>query len=450
MLMKNKSIPGSALCLLLLLTTLLAASISDIHADSHQRQIYTITITGVITNGTTEYIERAIMDAEEDGAEALIMYIDTPGGLVGSTLTIMELMLSANVPVVTYVSPQGAIAASAGSFILVSGHIAAMSPGTTVGAAMPVTISFSEEGGSSNPADEKTIKFLAGHIESISETRNRNGEVISQFVTDNLTLTPQEALDDKVIDLLADSPEALLQQIHGETVQLPDTSLVLNTKDAELIELPMTNQEKATSIISNPQVSFLLVIMGIYGLIIGFNAPQTYIPEVGGAIALMLGLYGLGTFEVNLFAVLMILLGILLLVAEVMTPTYGVLSTGGIISIVLGGMFLPREPLMPSRWFLGLRSLALGIGIGASVLMLIMLRGILKSRRRKATHSFDGLIATVIEAEGENILLKMQGEIWQGINENPQDLVPGQQVPIIQRDGLKLVIGPADESLPTD
>lgn len=456
--MDRTVIHGRQLILFLLLSTLLATSISFSENDSNTPLVYTIEIQDVITGGTTNYIARSIEKAEEDNAAALVLLINTPGGLVDATMTILEDMMASDVPIITYVSPQGAIAASAGSFILVGGHVASMSPGTTTGAAMPITIGLSEEGTQTNTADEKTINFLAGHIHSVATEKGRNGEVIEKFVTENLTLNAQEALDENVIDTIAIDLDTLLSDIHDMTTSVNGKDVVLNTADAKVVPIGMTTREKATAIISNPQVSFLLVILGIYGLIIGFNAPQTYVPEVGGAIALMLGLYGLGMFEINLFAALMIILGVLLLIAEALTPTYGVLSVGGIISIIFGGLFLPREPLMPVRWFTNLTALVVGVGLGASILMIIALRAILRVRRKKVPqgrNEFADVETTVLDVNENGSLVKIQGEYWYGLTPDGKNVEIGQTVRIINRTGTKLVIQPVIESIndihqPTD
>ncbi len=409
--------------------------------------VYTIEIQKTITAGTAALITRAIETAEEDGAEAVVLLINTPGGLVDATLVILEQMLSAEVPVITYVAPQGAIAASAGSFILIGGHVAAMSPGTTVGAAMPVMISPTE--GSTQTADDKTIQFLAGHIRSVAMERGRPGDVIARFVTENLTLDANEALEEGVIDTLAPNLESLLDELDGQQVTIVDQEVLLTTRDVEILPLEMSASEKVTNMVSNPQISFLLVILGIYGLIIGFQAPETLVPEVFGAIALVLGLYGIGMFEVNFFAGLLLVLGVSLLVAEAFTPTYGVLSVGGVIGIVLGAMFLPAEPLMPAAWFVSLKYVAFGIGIGASLLLVVMLRGLLKAKNAKVVQGndeFDNLSGVVMDTLSPEGLVKVQGEIWRARSEDGQEIIEDTPVKILDRDGFLLIVAPKNQT----
>lgn len=448
--MKYRIAAIAAFLMSIILSTSMSSMTVPTASEADTPFVYTIVIHDVITNGTTEYVKRTIDTAGSDGAAAIVLLIDTPGGIVDSTLSILESIMASKVPVITYVAPQGAIAASAGSFILVSGHIAAMAPGTTCGAAMPVTFSLSEEGGTTETADDKTINFLAGHIRSIAEERGHNGNTAEQFVTENLTLTDDEALEAQVIDLSADSLEVLLNEIDGMVLTLHGSDHTLNTSGARIQPLEMTATESATGFLSNPTVSFLLVILGIYGLIIGFNAPHTYIPEAAGAIAFLVGLYGLGMFEINLFAVLMLVLGVLLLIAEAMTPTYGVLSIAGITSIVVGGFFLPREPLMPRDWLISFRSVAVGIGIGASILLVIILRGIIKTRHKKTVHGtteFAGQTGTVIEALEDDYLIRINGELWHGYTDSSHVFKKNEKVTVLKRDGLKVIIQPIKKDM---
>ncbi len=434
---RNRRSIGGVLILVLLVTLGTFPS----RAQPDDPFVYTIEVRKTITAGTAELISRAIETAEADGAEAVVLLINTPCGLVDATLLILEKMLAAEVPVITYVSPQGAIAASAGSFILIGGHVAAMSPGTTVGAAMPVTISPTE--GATQTADDKTIQFLAGHIRSVANERGRPGEIIAKFVTENLTLDATEALDEGIIDTLSPDLTSLLTELDGRVLSIDGREITLETEGVEILPLEMSASEKVTNLVSNPQVSFLLVILGIYGLIIGFQAPQTFVPEVFGAIALLLGLYGIGMFEVNLFAGLLLVLGVGLLVAEAFTPTYGVLSVGGVIGIVLGALFLPAEPLMPTAWFVSLKYVAFGIGIGASLLLVIMLRGLLKAKNARVVQGddeFDNLTGVVMERLSPEGLVKVQGEIWRARSNEGQEIKEQTTVRIMDRQGFQLIV----------
>lgn len=435
---------------LLLLSLLLLLSISaSFAADTDvpgQPLILTINVEGMITPGTAAKIERGVQEASERNASALVLILDTPGGIVDATLKILSALSSSEVPVITYVTPQGAIAASAGSFILLSGHIAAMSPGTTTGAAMPVTISPTGEG--SQAADEKTINFLAGHIRSIAETNGRPGDVAARFVTENLTLPSSEALELGVIDYIETDLASLLQTIDGTTLQINDTAVTLKTQNAEIESIESNVSETITHFISNPQITFILLIVGIFGLLIGLSMPGTFLPEVTGAISLVLALFGFGMFEINIFAVVLIILGIALLVAEIFTPTYGVLGIGGMISIVLGIIFLPVEPLVANNWVVQFRLMAVGIGIVASIFLLVVLAGISKLRKlppKKGLGEFTNEFGIVTEDLAPEGYIMVNGELWKARSSNENIRIPaGARVKIIERQQMIFIVESAE------
>jgi membrane-bound serine protease (ClpP class) len=436
---------------LILLSLFILLSVSTgfaANADVSGRPlILTIKVEGMITPGTAAIIERGVQEASVRNASALILILDTPGGIVDATLKILSVLSSSDVPIITYVTPQGAIAASAGAFILLSGHIAAMSPGTTTGAAMPVTISPAGEG--SQAADEKTINFLAGHIRSIAGSNGRPGDVAERFVTENLTLSSADALDLGVVDYIEPDLEALLQTIDGTNIQINNTIVTLEVQNAEIESIESNISEKITHIISNPQITFILLLVGVFGLFIGFGTPGTFLPEVTGAISLVLALFGMGMFEINFFAVVMIVLGIALLIAEIFTPTYGVLGVGGIISITLGIIFLPVEPLVASNWIVQFRLMAIGIGIVASIFLLVVLAGISKLRKLPPKKGFGeftnefGIVTEDLDPEG---YILVNGELWRARAVNDDiSISAGTRVKIIKRQQMIFIVEPAEE-----
>lgn len=403
--------------------------------------VYTVKVEGMVTAGTTNHIKRAIDMAENDGAEALVILLNTPGGLVNATLDIIGDMISADVPVVTYVYPQGGIAASAGTFIMLGGHKAAMAPGTTIGAAMPVMIRPDEEG--STAADDKTVLFLAGHMKSIAEARGRPGDIAEKFVTENLTLSGQDALEKGVIDKIESNLANLLDSLHQEKIDLESGIVTLNTQNAVIYELDKTTQEKMTHLISNPQITFILLLVGVYGLIIGFSSPGTFVPEVVGVISLILALYGLGLFEINILALLLMLLGVGLLIAEALTPTLGVLGIGGVVSIVFGILYLPVEPLVSERWLSQFRFMAFGIGVIASTLLVIMLAGIYRLKKAPVVHGRNEFTAeqgTVVETIDPEGFIMVRGELWKAKSENEESIEQGSIVQIVDRNNMVCVV----------
>jgi membrane-bound serine protease (ClpP class) len=402
--------------------------------------IYSIRVEGMVTAGTASHIQRGIKIAEEEGAEALLILLNTPGGLVNATLDIVSSMINADVPIVTYVYPQGGIAASAGTFILLAGHQAVMAPGTTIGAAMPVTMSAE---GESTSADDKAVQFLAGHIRSIAESRNRPADVAERFVIENLTLSGDEAIQLEIIDGIVEDIPALLDNLQGFEVMLQTKEVILNTEGVEVLEIERSTRDTITHLISNPQIAFVLFIVGFYGLVIGFNAPETFFPEVLGAIALMLAFYGLGMFEVNVFAAIMILLGIGLIIAEAYTPTYGVLGTGGVISMIIGILYLPLEPLASDRWLAEFRTIAIGVGIIASILLVIIVAALYRLKKSKVVHGKDefaevtGIVKEVIDPEG---LIKVHGELWRAKARDSASIQEGEKVRILKREGMVCIV----------
>ena len=411
-------------------------------SEDKQPLAYIINVDDTVTAGTARNIQRGLSLAEKNQADAVIILLNTPGGLVSATLDIIRDMSASNLPVLTYVGPQGAIAASAGTFILLNGHIAAMSPGTTCGAAMPVTMS--APGDAPKAADQKTTNFLAGHMKSIAEERGRPGDLAERFVTENLVLNNNEALEKKVVDLNATDLNELLQKVHGMTVQTNAGSRRLDTSGARVETLPLNTNERLIHLVSNPTLAMILLMLGIYGLIIGFYSPGFFLPEVLGAISLILGLFGMGLFQGNLAAALLILLGIGLLAAELFTPTYGILGVGGVASIILGILFFPTEPLMPPVWFSAFKAAALGVGIAGALFVFVVVLGLARIRRQKPVHGeaeFLDATAVVMEKLNPGGLVKIKGEIWQAVSKDGHTIQEGEKVRVFERQGITLLVG---------
>lgn len=424
---------------------LLVTSLMPLHAAEEQPLVYILEVKKTVTFGTARYIERGLEEAQSNQADACIISLNTPGGLVDATLEIIQDMSAAKIPVITYVNPEGGIAASAGTFILLNGHIAAMSPGTTCGAAMPVTISPTGEG--SQAADQKTINFLAGHMKSIANQRGRPTDLAGQFVTDNLVLNNREALEKGVVDYVAADREELLNQIHNTMVTVNGQNVVLRTAGARMVTVPQNTSEKLINLISDPTLSMIFLMIGIMGLLIGFYSPGFVLPETLGAISLILGLSGIGLFQGNLTAGLLILLGIGLLVAELFTPTFGILGIGGVVSIVMGILLFPNEPLMPERWFSAFKFTALGVGLVAAVFLLIAVLGIAKLRGRQPSQgnmvSLEGAVTAELHPRG---FIRISGEIWQAEAKDGNTVKEGELVRVVERRGLLLLVEPVNQN----
>lgn len=423
---------------------LLAAPSAAADAASGVRpaEILVVRVEGTVTAGTTNFLKESIERAVEQGHHAVVVLIDTPGGLVDSTLEIIKDLLNAPVPVITYVYPRGAIAASAGTFILIAGHVAAMSPGTTVGAAMPVMMQ--PAGEETRAADEKTINFLAGHMTNIAEERGRPTEQVERFVTENLTIGAVEAEQLGVIDLIADNLPHLLQELDGREITVAGDSITLQTADATLIDLEMTVAQRIIHFISNPQVALMLFLLGVYGIFFGLNMPGTFVPETLGAIALILALFGLGMFEVNALGIVLIIMAIVLFVAEAFTPTFGFFTVAGAIALVIGALLLPVEPLLPAAWFRHFRMTVFGMAAVTVGFFVLVITKVVMVRSRPVVHEaggmegYHGLVMDALDPVGT---VKIRGEWWRAKSaEENGAIAQDSRVRVVRQEGMVLIV----------
>jgi|Deesub1362B_J571_1020462.scaffolds.fasta_scaffold00058_77 membrane-bound serine protease (ClpP class) len=400
-------------------------------------KIYVLEVQGTVTKGTGEYVIRGIEEANKNNADAILIILDTPGGLLDATLEIIKSVENSSIPVITYVYPKGAIAASAGTFILMSGHVAAMAPGTSIGAATPIQIS--PEGTSA--VEKKVVNFYASYMRGLAEERGRNGEVAERFVTEALSLSSSEALENNIIEFVVENPEKLFETIDGKVVKVGEREVILQTSGATLIYVERNISEVILDFLSNPQISFILLIVGLYSLIFGLASPGTYVPETIGAILLLLALYSLGLFEVQIFALFLIFFGILFFIAELLTPTFGVLTIAGAICMILGALLLPMEPFLPREWYTSFIALSLGITATTAFFFLFGISAVLRGRKKKAKVGGEELIGmsgvaiTRIEGKGQ---VKVRGEIWNAVSE--EIIEEGEEIIVIDREGLELKI----------
>jgi membrane-bound serine protease (ClpP class) len=391
-------------------------------------------VDGVVTRGTALHIEDALRLAEDRGAP-LVLQLDTPGGLVEATLDIDRMLARASVPVLAYVGPGGgAFAASAGTFLLLMGQPSGMAPGATIGSAQPIEVG--PTGGAQN-ASGKVTNFLVERIRSIADRTGRDPDVAARFITENLNLDDQEAAELGMVDVQAATLDGFLAAVHGMTARIgTGGTVVLDTKDARIITATPGLLPRVVDILSNPTVSFILFMAGLYSLIFGLANPGTYVPETIGAIMLLLGLIGLGLFGVTTAGFLLLLLAAAFFVAEVFTPTHGVLSVVGVIAMLLAAVFLIDGPLLPhnlQRRFMGLVAV-LGIGSGLVVFGVVTLA--MRSRSIPVVDRFRHARAIVLEPLAPHGKVEMGGEVWDAVASEP---VPaGAAVRVVGRDGLLL------------
>jgi len=420
-------------------------------ADGTAAPVVVIGLEGTLTAGTGQYIRESLEQAVEQNAGALLIRLDTPGGLVDATLDVIKDLLNAPIPVITYVHPSGGIAASAGTFVLLAGHAAAMSPGTTIGAAMPVMMQ--PGGGEQQEADDKTVRFLAGHITNIAETRGRPAEIAERFVTENLTLGAEQALEEGVIDQVAENIPALLEQLHGTHVTVAGQETELSTRDAELVELEMTTRQRIMNFISNPQVAFLLFMLGIYGIFFGLNMPGTFVPETLGVVALILALFGLGMFEVNALGAVLIVVAVVLFVLEAFTPTFGFFTAGGVAALIAGALLLPVEPMMPSEWFQTFLVTVLGMAVVTAGFFILVITKIVRIRSAPTMHDtlgMNGYEGVTVDGLAPVGTVKIRGEWWNARSASEQPIAPGTTVRVTGERGMELLVEPVADTTTAD
>src|SRR5271154_3811002 len=407
-------------------------------------------IDGEIEPILAEYVVSGIEQAGRDHASLVLITINTPGGLDTSMRAIIQAILSSPVPVVTYVNPTGSRAASAGFFILLSADIAAMSPGTDTGAASPIMEMFGQEAKIDDTLHKKILNEATAYLRSYVSKRGRNVDLAATAVTDAKAFSEKEALDGKLIDFIANSPEDLLAKLDGRTITRFDGStmqLTLSHVTAEPIG--MTARERFLSRIVEPDVFFILLIAGALGIYTEFTHPGLFAPGVFGGIALVLAIISMQMLPVNLAGLLLIVLALALFVLEAKYPTHGVLGVGGVVAMVLGALFLIRTPWSGMGVSLGT---ALGVALPFAVIVIILMRLVLRSRTWKQAAGKEELLAEegevtepVESAPGQGVatgMVRIHGELWRAAGPVGQTIPKGARVRVRKVDGLTLEVEP--------
>ena len=407
--------------------------------------IKVLEVKGAIVPVVADYIERGLAQARDQGARAVIIELNTPGGLVSTTQSIIEDILGSPVPVVVYVSPAGAWAGSAGAFITLASHVAAMAPGTFIGAAHPVAIS--PTGSAELPAtqEEKTVNALASAIRSIAQERQRNVEVAEDMVRKSVAQTDVEALKLNLIDIRAESMEDLLAQLDGRTVKVAGgKEVTLQTKGVPLSRTPMSMVERFLFTISNPNIAYILITIAIIGIFVELTNPGAIFPGVLGGISLFLALYSLGSLQAYWAALLLIALAFGLIVAEVFVASHGVLGVGGIVALIAGSMLLftgsPTFSIHPG--------LIAGVAIFLAGFFIFAFRAVIRTHRLPQTWGAEGMVGqtavvrTPLNPRGTVACL---GELWEASME-AGSANPGEEVVIKAVHGLKLTVARKESS----
>ena len=401
-------------------------------APAGGREVYIIRAEGAVTASMVGTITDAIRQADRENAEALVIELDTPGGLVTSMRDIIKEMLAAKRPVIVYVSPNGAHAGSAGAFITLAAHVAAMAPVTNIGASTPV----SAMGEMTKAMEKKVVNDAAAFMRTIAERQGRNVKVAEEWVREGTARTASEALQNKVIDLIAPSLEELLAAVDGRTVTTEAGKVTLRTKGVRIRRLEVSFRDQVLKIISDPTVAFLLLLLGAAGLYFEFSTPGAVLPGVVGAICLILAFYALQFLPVNWVGLLLILLAIILFVAEIKIASHGVLTIGGVIAMILGGIMLIDSPGPYLR--VSLVAVVFTAILMAAFFALVVGAGVRAMQRKPATGR-EGLVGEVgvartrLAPEGQ---IFVHGELWQARCE--EDAGPGEEVRVTGVDGLRL------------
>jgi membrane-bound serine protease (ClpP class) len=402
--------------------------------------VSTITIEGVISPVTVRLVETALTRAQSDGASALVIQLDTPGGLERSMRVICQRLLNAELPVIVYVAPTGARAASAGVFVTMAAHVAAMAPATNIGAAHPVAVG----GGADKESLRKIANDAAAFARTIAAARGRNAEWAEKAVRESVSITDREAVRLKVVDLVADSVPDLLDKIDGRDVKTARGPVTLATRGATVRAIEVGFRDRVLNVITDPNVAYILMMLGMLGLFFELSNPGAILPGVVGGIALILAFFAFQSLPINYAGLLLILFGIALMIAEIKVVSHGVLAMGGIVAMALGSLMLFDAPEVGFRvsWWVILPT----VGATAGVFLFVVAAGV----RALATRSPIGAPALVgqtgiargaLTPEGQVLV---QGELWRAVARGTP-VEEGTRVRVVDVKGLTLTVEKAGE-----
>lgn len=414
-------------------------------------KIYVVEIDGAISVAAQRQLARAIERARLDKAEAVVMRLDTPGGLVSSTRDVIRDMVASPVPVLVFVGPSGARAASAGTFIVYASHLAAMAPGTNLGAATPVSMGGipgtpqpkKDKPSEPSAAEKKSINDTVALLRSLAQMRGRNTDFADKAVREAATMTADEAQKAGVVEFVARDVPDFLAQADGRSVKVGSEERLLRTRGATVDVLQPEWRTRLLAIIADPNVAFILLLVGIYGLLFEFWNPGAFVPGVIGGISLLLAMIALSLLPVHYGALALLLLGIALMIGEALTPGVGALGIGGAVAFLAGAFFLFEGEGADFDLRVSLPVIA-GAGLACAGLSFFVLGAALKARGRPAATGAEQMLSlngTVIDWSAGRGNIRIHGEVWSA--RAPRDFDPGDVVRVASREGLVLVVEPA-------
>jgi membrane-bound serine protease (ClpP class) len=418
-------------------TTFLCLIIAGLSTGAKAGDVLVARMEGIIGPSSAKYMVHVINRAEREKAECIVFELDTPGGLEESMRTIVKKIMSSKVPVVVYVAPPGSRAASAGVFITLAAHVAAMAPGTNIGAAHPVALGIS--GKIDSVMVGKAVNDAAAYIRSIAEKRGRNAQWADAAVRESVSISETEALKLRVIDLIAPSTEALLEAIAGRTVTIGGGSVTLETKDARISNLEMSWSDRLLAVIANPNIAYILFMLGLLGLYFELSTPGAVLPGVTGAICLILAFFAFQALSVNYAGMLLIILAVVLFIVDVKAATHGALTVGGLVAMTIGSIMLFNNPDPALR--ASLRIIIPVILVTGAFFIIGVVLSIRAMRRRPSSGAvalvgLEGDARTPVNRNGGRVFIA--GAHWAAFSD--AEIPEGSRIRVIEIKGMTLKV----------